>query len=48
VTVRRTRSLLGQIKHVFPPDVVEHFSTEFAWIGRLTGPPRDLTCSSSC
>jgi len=42
VTVRRTRSLLGQIRHVFPPGVVEHFSTEFAWIGRLTGPPRDL------
>jgi CHAD domain-containing protein len=42
VAVRRTRSLLGQIKHVFPPDVVEHFSTEFAWIGRLTGPPRDM------
>ncbi len=42
VAIRRTRSLLGQIKHVFPPDVVEHFSTEFSWVGRLTGPPRDL------
>ena len=42
VAVRRTRSLLGQIKHVFPPDVVEHFSTEFSWMGRLTGPPRDM------
>jgi CHAD domain-containing protein len=27
---------------VFPPDAVEHFSGEFAWVGRLTGPPRDL------
>jgi len=42
VAIRRTRSLLGQIRHVFRPDVVEHFSTEFSWIGRLTGPARDL------
>ena len=42
VAVRRTRSLLGQIRHVFPPDVVAHFSTEFSWLGRLTGPPRDM------
>ena len=42
VAVRRMRSLLGQIKHVFPPTAVVHFSTEFAWIGRLTGPPRDM------
>jgi CHAD domain-containing protein len=42
VAVRRTRSLLGQIRSVFPPKVVEHFSTEFAWLGHLTGPPRDL------
>ena len=25
VTIRRTRSLLGQIRHVFPPDAVDHF-----------------------
>jgi CHAD domain-containing protein len=41
VAVRRTRSLLGQIRHVFPSDVVVHFSTEFSWLGRITGPPRD-------
>jgi CHAD domain-containing protein len=41
VAVRRIRSLLGQIKHVFPPEVVTHFSTEFSWIGQLTGAPRD-------
>jgi CHAD domain-containing protein len=41
VAVRRTRSLLGQIKRVFPPAVVTHFSTEFSWIGQLTGAPRD-------
>jgi CHAD domain-containing protein len=42
VTVRRIRSLLGQIKHVFPPEVVTHFSSEFSWVGRLTGAPRDI------
>jgi CHAD domain-containing protein len=42
VAVRRTRSLLRQIRHVFPPDAVEHFSIEFSWLGRLTGGPRDL------
>ena len=29
VALRRTRSLLRQLKHVFPSDSVEHFSTEF-------------------
>jgi CHAD domain-containing protein len=41
VAVRRTRALLGQIRHVFPPEAVQHFSTEFLWVGRLTGPSRD-------
>jgi CHAD domain-containing protein len=42
VAVRRTRALLGQIKRVFPPAIVEHFSTEFSWFSHLTGPPRDM------
>ena len=42
VAVRRTRSLLGQIREIFPPELTEHFAAEFSWIGRLTGPPRDL------
>ena len=42
VAIRRTRSLLRQIKHVIPLDVVEHFSTGFSWVGWLTGPLRDL------
>jgi CHAD domain-containing protein len=42
VAVRRTRSLLGQIRRVFPPGAVEHFSSEFKWFGHLTGPPRDM------
>jgi CHAD domain-containing protein len=42
VAVRRTRSLLGQIRQVFGDDVVTHFGGEFSWLGKLTGPPRDL------
>ena len=42
VTLRRTRSLLGQIRRVFPAPEVEHFAAEFSWIGRVAGPPRDL------
>jgi len=41
VAIRRARSLLGQIRGVFPADVVEHVAGEFSWIGRLTGSPRD-------
>src|SRR5262245_620670 len=41
VAVRRARSLLGQIRGVFPAEIVEHFAAEFSWIGRLTGSPRD-------
>jgi CHAD domain-containing protein len=42
VAVRRTRSLLGQIRGVLPSAIVAHFSIEFSWLGQLTGPPRDL------
>jgi len=41
VAIRRARSLLGQIRGVFPVDIVEHFAGEFSWLGRLTGSPRD-------
>lgn len=42
VSVRRTRSALTQVKEVFPPQVVDHFRQEFAWLGKVTGPTRDL------
>jgi CHAD domain-containing protein len=42
VAVRRTRSLLGQIRLVFDDEAVAHFAGEFSWLGKLTGPPRDL------
>jgi CHAD domain-containing protein len=42
VAIRRTRSLLGQIRNVFPAERVDHFAAEFSRLGSLTGPPRDL------
>ncbi len=42
VAVRRTRSCLGQLDRVFAPPAVEGFRQEFAWLGGLTGPARDL------
>jgi CHAD domain-containing protein len=42
VAVRRTRSCLGQVKGVFPAEAVEPFRREFAWLGEVTGPTRDL------
>lgn len=42
VSVRRTRSVLGQIKQVLPRDSSKHFRREFSWLARLTGPTRDL------
>jgi CHAD domain-containing protein len=42
VSLRRTRSLLGQIKNVFPSDAVTHFRTEFRWLAQATGAKRDL------
>lgn len=42
VAVRRTRSALSQIKAVFEDEVVERFKEDFAWIGSVTGPTRDM------
>lgn len=42
VAVRRQRSALSIFKEVLPPETTEHFSREFAALGRLTGPLRDL------
>ncbi len=42
VATRRTRSALTQIRAVFPPEVVERFKQEFAWVGQVTGPTRDM------
>ena len=42
VAVRRTRSALTQIKGVLPTPVLNRYKREFAWLGQLTTPSRDL------
>ncbi len=42
VAVRRTRSALTQIRDVFDQEVVDRFKDEFAWLGKITGPTRDM------
>jgi len=41
VTIRRTRTILGQFKSLMPPGAAAHFSREFRWLGGITGPLRD-------
>ncbi|MFO1418971.1 MAG: CHAD domain-containing protein [Methylotetracoccus sp.] len=42
VAVRRSRSALGQLRGTFPPRVIGRFTRDLAWLGQITGPPRDL------
>ncbi|WP_305042628.1 CHAD domain-containing protein [Geoalkalibacter sp.] len=42
VAVRRTRTALAQLKNVLPAREVEAFRKEFAWLGSITSPARDL------
>ena len=42
VAIRRTRSLLGQLKKQFPVAEIQPFRDEFAWLGQATGPLRDI------
>ena len=42
VAVRRARSLLGEMRRVFPPAVTRRLRADFGWLGRCTGPLRDL------
>ena len=42
IAVRRTRSLLGLLKGVFPPPLLDRFRPDFKWLGEITGPMRDL------
>ncbi|MCG6971156.1 MAG: CHAD domain-containing protein, partial [Gammaproteobacteria bacterium] len=42
VACRRTRSALSQIKEVFPQKTTDRYKREFAWLGEVTGPTRDL------
>ena len=42
VAIRRTRSALSQIKDVFPKRITDRYKSEFAWLGQMTSPSRDL------
>jgi CHAD domain-containing protein len=42
VSVRRTRSLQRELKHVFPPKELKRFRKEFRRLQKVTGPTRDL------
>jgi len=42
VAVRRTRSALSQVKGVLAPQSIAGFRAELTWLGRATGPKRDL------
>lgn len=42
VAIRRTRSALGQIKSVFPARITARFKRDFAYLGAITNPLRDL------
>jgi CHAD domain-containing protein len=42
VAVRRARSCLGQLRDVLPPDGVDELRSQLEWLGKITGPMRDL------
>jgi len=42
VAVRRTRSLVSQLKKYLPAEQMLFFQQEFKWLGQITGPVRDL------
>jgi CHAD domain-containing protein len=42
VAIRRTRSILRQMKQVFPADVARRFKKDFAFVGKLSNELRDL------
>ena len=42
VAVRRTRAGLSQIKNTLPEPIVTVYAEFFAWLGKITGPTRDL------
>jgi CHAD domain-containing protein len=42
VALRRTRSCLSQLKKIFPAAQIRPYRREFAWLGQVSGPTRDL------
>ena len=42
VATRKARSLLGEMKRVFPASVTRRLRADLGWLGQCTGPLRDL------
>ncbi len=42
IAVRRSRSLLGELKRLFPRSVQQRFGDDFAWLSAVTSEARDL------
>jgi CHAD domain-containing protein len=42
VAVRRARSILGEAKGILEAEPLAHVASELKWLGRATGPTRDL------
>lgn len=42
VAVRRSRSVLGQLRGLFPERAIQGFRRDLSWLGTMTGPARDL------
>lgn len=42
VAIRRTRVLLSHLETLLPGEILEAYRSEFAWLGGVTGPTRDL------
>jgi len=42
IAVRRSRTALTRLKGILPEQASEHFRPEFAWLGDVTTPLRDL------
>ncbi len=42
VALRRSRALLSLLRGAFPPAVAKRFRKKLRWIGRITGPTREL------
>lgn len=42
VAVRRSRTLLSQAQGVLPRRIISRFGKQFAWLGDITGPARDI------
>jgi CHAD domain-containing protein len=42
VAVRRTRAGINQLKGIMPDDITAYYADFFSWLGKSTGPTRDL------